>query len=270
MNYRWLKILTVLLPTITIGGFEYARHEFLLPYFTMDQGNVMITIMTFILAFIFSVWVFRKIERMSAQLAKEEAKHAVYQERERLARELHDNIAQAIFFLHVKVNQGKLDEAKSAVSEIDGQLRQAIFNLRSNPEEGVLLSERLGKWLHEWSLLTGIEVKQNLQGIDKYFRENEQVAFFSIVQEAFTNIRKHADASHAEVSWEMIGTGWHLLIRDNGVGIDLDHTTSSKQHWGQSMMRERALSLGATFEIKPSELGGTEILVKSFKGESGK
>ncbi|QIC07287.1 sensor histidine kinase [Brevibacillus sp. 7WMA2] len=268
MNYRWLKLTSIMLPTIMIGGFEYARHEFLLPYFTMDEGNVIITIMTLVLSFIFATWVFGKIKRMSEKLAKEKAKHAVYEERERLAQELHDNIAQAIFFLNVKLNQEKIEEAKATISEIDNQLRQAIFNLRSHPEEGVLLTDRLRKWLHEWSLITGIEVKQELDGMDQYFKPAEQVHLFSIIQESFTNIRKHADASHAEIQWQFQGTGWYLLIKDNGMGFDTE--TLKRERYGQTMMRERSWKLGASFEMRSGTHGGTEILIESFKGESGR
>ncbi|MBA4534837.1 sensor histidine kinase [Brevibacillus halotolerans] len=268
MNYRWLKLTSIMLPTIMIGGFEYARHEFLLPYFTMDEGNVIITIMTLVLSFIFATWVFGKIKRMSEKLAKEKAKHAVYEERERLAQELHDNIAQAIFFLNVKLNQEKIEEAKATISEIDNQLRQAIFNLRSHPEEGVLLTDRLRKWLHEWSLITGIEVKQELDGMDQYFKPAEQVHLFSIIQESFTNIRKHADASHAKIQWQFQGTGWYLLIKDNGMGFDTE--TLKRERYGQTMMRERSWKLGASFEMRPGTHGGTEILIESFKGESGR
>ena len=64
-------------------------------------------------------------------------------------RELHDDLAQTLFFLNVKLRQGDIEEAKAAVSEIDNSLRQAIFNLRTPPEEGTSLEQRIHTYLRE-------------------------------------------------------------------------------------------------------------------------
>lgn len=115
---RTLKWLTILLPTLLIGGFEYVRHDFLLDSLSMETGNLYITLLTLLMSFVFATWMFKRIARMNDTLAREQAKRAVYEERERLAEELHDNIAQVLFFLNVQLTKGQISEAREAVSRL--------------------------------------------------------------------------------------------------------------------------------------------------------
>lgn len=260
-SYRLLKVLTVLLPTLIIGGFEFIRHEYLLSVFSMEAGNWIITFLTLVIFYIYSVWMFRIIERKNQQLAEEKARGAVYEERERIAQELHDNIAQILFFLNVKMKQGKVDEARAAISEIDNHLRQAIFNLRSSPEDGVSFADRLTKWLDEWSAISGINVTKEIQVPDKYFSMVEEVQLFAIIQEAFTNIRKHSQANNAKIVFVSLSDGWTLEVNDDGIGFE-DHKMNINKY-GLSMMKKRADELNATFEIKTWAECGTELRLTS-------
>jgi nitrate/nitrite-specific signal transduction histidine kinase len=265
MTYRTLYWLTTLLPAVIIGGFEFVRHDFLLPYLSMERGNVYITILTLIISFLFANWMFRTIEKMNAKLVEEQARLAVYEERERLARELHDGIAQSLFFLNVKLKQGHLDDARVAVSAIDNHVRQAIFNLRALPEEGSL-GQRVEKWLSQWSALSGVDVSHEINVKEPFFTPAEEVQLFGIFQEAFANIRKHAQARHA---WVKLITDeprqWSLSIEDDGIGITPDSTEAKK--YGLTMMRDRAKQLRVVLEIKQREAGGTTITLTSQNGE---
>ncbi|MFB3169698.1 histidine kinase [Neobacillus sp. 179-C4.2 HS] len=259
MSYRLIQMLTVVLPTILIGGFEFFRHGFLLGHLSMETGNVLITILTFILSLLFSSWIFHIIKIKNDQLAEEQAKRAVYEERERLARELHDGIAQSLFFLNVKLKQGDLAAASSAVSTIDHHVRQAIFNLRSAPEEDGSLNSRVTKWISEWSSFTGIDVEMDFQTQNDLFTVKEEVQIFAIIQEAFANIRKHSGSTQAQIDFKGTQDQWQLRIWDNGRGIDI-HSLSERKY-GISMMRERARQVNAEFQIHKGVLGGTEIIL---------
>jgi two-component system nitrate/nitrite sensor histidine kinase NarX len=264
MSLRRYKLLTILLPAVVIGGFELIRHELLLHYLSMEVGNFYIIILTLLLSYWFSTWMFRKIQSMNQTIAEEQSRTAVYEERERLARELHDNIAQMLFFLNVQLKQGKTEEARSVVSEIDHHLRQAIFNLRSLPEDGVSFPERLDRWLREWSVISGVEVERRGEWADGIFDSSEEVQLFAIVQEAFTNIRKHSQADRAVLDWECGVEGdWALTVRDNGTGIRPPAVGASQ--YGISMMRKRAAELGAVLHIRPIEDGGTELIIEGRK-----
>ncbi|MEK8131278.1 ATP-binding protein [Paenibacillus filicis] len=274
MSMRTLKWCTILLPPVIIGGFEYVRHDFMLHLLSMETGNLYITLLTLLLSYIFGTWMFRRIETMNETIAAEKAKRAVYEERERLAEELHDNIAQVLFFLNVQLTKGQLSEAREAVSEIDHHLRQAIFNLRTAPEEGATFESRLRAWLEEWSGLTGIAVEPVLVLDGETIPPSAEVALFSIVREAFTNIRKHSQADQAffELGRSADGVRWRLRIADNGVGCSPEEAGgASGGRYGLVMLRKRALELGAELQLQSPPGGGTElVLTGETKREGGK
>jgi nitrate/nitrite-specific signal transduction histidine kinase len=272
MSLGKLKLLTILLPPVIIGGFEYIRHDFLLSEMSMESGNLYITGLTLLLSYLFASWMFRSIERNNERLAAEQSHRAVYEERERLAQELHDNIAQILFFLNVQLKKGELQEARSAVSEIDHHLRQAIFNLRTAPEEGATFSSRLAAWLDEWSGLSGIAVDQRIDIADQSMPLAAELQLFSIIREAFTNIRKHSQADHAviDLRTDKKGQDWHLEIRDNGIGLgDEDTRQKVPNRYGISLMRKQAAELGASLVVRTTSQGGTEIRVSGARENKG-
>ncbi|PWK15890.1 sensor histidine kinase [Tumebacillus permanentifrigoris] len=269
MTYTQLRWFSVLTPALLVGYMEYLRHQYLLPFLSMEQGNVLITFLVLVLSFFYATWVFRTIRRINNRLVEEQARRAVYEERERMARELHDGIAQTLFFLNVKLKQGKVEEARSAVAAIDNHVRQAIFNLRDLPEEGDTLTCRLEKWLGQWSALTGIEVQHEFQKPpEQLFDTAQEVQIFGIVQEAFNNIRKHAQATTAQVrfAWQA-DRSWQLVIEDNGRGIEeAILQRADLQKYGLRMMAERAEKLHADFTIRQSSGGGTELTLTARPG----
>jgi signal transduction histidine kinase len=256
MSLRLIKWFTILFPPLIIGGFEHFRHT-ILDHLSENVGNLIITLLTLIISYFFVTWMFKIIGCINQRLGEEQAKRAVFEERERLARELHDNIAQILFFLNVSLKKGKVEEARSAITEIDNHLRQAIFNLRSNPEQGVLFNARIQMWLEEWSRLTGVEVNQELRTLPGSFSNKEEIQLFAVIQEAFTNIRKHSLATKATFQLTAEKDSWTLVIRDNGQGLVNDFTNMKK--YGLSIIRKRCEELGATFSIKNVEDGGTEL-----------
>jgi two-component system nitrate/nitrite sensor histidine kinase NarX len=144
MSYRFLKLSTIFIPTLLIGGFEFLRHSVLLLHdFSMTEGNYFITILTFFVSYAFSNWMFKTIEEKNRRILSEREMRAIYEERERLAKELHDNIAQTLFLLKVYLKKGKLHDAQSLVNSIDSNVRQAIFNLRISPNEKSSFSDRV-------------------------------------------------------------------------------------------------------------------------------
>lgn len=263
MSLRVLKWLTIVLPPLLIGGFEFIRHEFLLSMLTMDAGNWVITILTLLLSFLFSTWMFRQIEQTNHRLAGERAARAVYEERERMAQELHDNIAQVLFFMNVQLSKGQIDEARSAVSELDHHVRQAIFNLRTDPSEGSDFITRLQVWLEEWSAISGISVDTHFESRAAAQAAKSEIALFSLIREAFTNIRKHSCAEQAAIHLLNADSnaGWELRITDNGRGFTEDKGSAGRQHWGLDYMRKSAKELGARLVIRAREPQGTEIIV---------
>lgn len=260
MPYRKLTLLTALIPTILIGGFEFFRHSALLHHVSMEAGNYLITILTFMISYGFALLIFHTIEKKNKRITNEREMRAVYEERERLAKELHDSIAQTLFLLKVHLKKGKVDEAGALVSSIDTQLRQAIFNLRMSPEEHVSFSKRIENWLEDWSTLSGIDIDSDIRLMEHFFTAAEEIQLFGVVQEAFTNIRKHSEAAYVFFQFLTHEKEWEMRVEDNGTGFDLAEIAANK--YGLAMLKERAERLGAFFEIDANPGRGTNIILR--------
>lgn len=276
MSLRALKWFTILLPPFIIGSFEYIRHgEWMLRHLSMERGNLYITLLSLVVSYAVSTRLFRRIEGTNRHLAEEQAKRAVLEERERLARELHDRIAQMLFYLNVSLKDGKVEEARSVAAEIDGHLRQAIYNLRQAPDQVQSFAEHAAGWIGEWRLLTGIEVDARIDLPPDAFADREQIALMGIIQEAFTNIRKHAEASKVDFELRADGRHWTMRIRDNGKGSVLQQEAGNRRtedgteafaaegmgKYGLSIMRKRARELRADLAIRAKPGEGWEIVL---------
>ncbi len=260
MSYKMLKVITILIPPLLIGGFEFIRHSALLHRLSMTTGNYLIIILTLAVSYVFSTWMFKTIEDINHRLATEREMRVIYEERERLAKELHDNIAQTLFLLKVNLKKGKINEANGLVNSIDANVRQAIYNLRMNPAEMITFSERVENWLNEWSAVSGIDVEVSIQLAEGHFSPSEEVQLFGIIQEAFTNIRKHSEAKSATLSLNQSNGEWEITIEDDGNGF-AQHDIQFNQ-FGLKMIEERAAKLNAEIEIASKIKKGTKITVK--------
>ena len=151
------RVGTVLLPAVVVFGVEYLRHEVLHDIVPEMWGNLMTGTIAFSTAALILIPIYRRLEAADDQLHAAEVERAVSDERERLARELHDGISQALFFLGVKARAldgalAALDlettrsaarEITHALEETSGRVRDAIFDLRTGPEPG----QPFGAWV---------------------------------------------------------------------------------------------------------------------------
>jgi signal transduction histidine kinase len=203
---------------------------------------------------------FKTIEEKNHRISLEREMRAIYEERERLAKELHDNIAQTLFLLKVNLKKGKLHEAQSLVNSIDSNLRQAIYNLRISPTEHALFSKRIEYWLDDWSTVSGIDIKASIKIDEGVFSPAEEIQLFSMIQEAFTNIRKHSNADGASLFFHSTRNKWDLIIKDNGKGFFMNEIPLNK--YGLVMLKERAHKIGAVIDIFSETGFGTKITIK--------
>jgi nitrate/nitrite-specific signal transduction histidine kinase len=258
-----MKLFTVFIPTLLIGGFEFFRHSVIHHHLSMETGNYLITILTLIISYAFASWMFNTIEMKNQRITKEREMRAIYEERERLAKELHDSIAQTLFLLKVYLKKGKNEEADSLVNSMDTQLRQAIFNLRMNPAEYINFSNRIQNWLEDWITVSGIDVVSDIRLKDNYFTPATEVQVFGVVQEAFINIRKHSKADSVVFKFHTRNNGWVMIIEDNGLGFNINEIGSNQ--YGLSMLKERSEKLNCILEIDTKVNRGTKIILRGNK-----
>ncbi len=194
----------------------------------------------------------------------------VIQERARLAREIHDGLAQTLAFLKLQASQMQsylaqgdlarlsqiLKDNYQALAEAYLDTRQAIDDLRLTPQAE--LNQWLEHILAEFENVTGLPVERDIQPLSRALAPEVQAQLVRIVQEALSNIRKHARARHVRVRLFNRSGETILEITDDGRGFDADDVPHITRH-GLRGMRERAEMLGADFQIISQALQGTTM-----------
>lgn len=198
----------------------------------------------------------------------------IIQERTRLAREIHDGLAQTLGFLKLQAAQmrnylarGDAERAResldlyfAALNEAYQDVRQTIDGLRIEPANA-----GLDGWLEqtvvEFRELSGLEVDFNRASLNGVLLPEVHAQLIRIVQEALSNVRKHAQASHVWVTCREAEDDLWLEIRDDGKGFAPEDVPRPSQH-GLRGMRERADLIGADFQVISRQQGGTTIRVR--------
>jgi two-component system nitrate/nitrite sensor histidine kinase NarX len=195
-------------------------------------------------------------------------------ERTRLAREIHDGLAQTLGFLKLKMAQMRnylengdyarlgqtIPTCYETLSDAYQDARQAIDGLRiSATSEG--LTGWIRQTIEEFQDYSGIEVNLCEPDLDLDLPPEVSAQLIRIVQEALSNIRKHAQASCVDVSCHKIGGDLLLEIHDNGQGFSPEDVRGPSQH-GLRGMRERSELIGADFQVMSRPQEGTTISIR--------
>jgi signal transduction histidine kinase len=149
------------------------------------------------------------------------------------------------------------------------EVRQSIFGLRTMVSRGLGLIPTLTEYLHEFSAQNGIGVELEVaDGRPIHLSPASEVQLIRIIQEALTNVRKHAGAAHAWVRLHRQDPWVQVIIEDDGRGFDPATLASpDRLHFGLQTMRERAEGLGGKLEIDTAPGRGTRI-VATLPGEA--
>ena len=208
------------------------------------------------------------------RLGRLDKEAAVSQERNLLARELHDSIAQSLAFLKIQVQLmrdalagGEPERVQQVVGEIDAGVRECYgdvrelllhFRTRSTGEDiGPALLTTLRKFEHQ----SGLPARLLMQGHGLPLSPEMQVQVLHIVQEALSNVRKHACASHVWLDVQQ-QPQWRFEVRDDGIGFDADDPARAETHVGLRIMAERAERIGATLELITTPGRGTSVMLE--------
>jgi two-component system nitrate/nitrite sensor histidine kinase NarX len=194
----------------------------------------------------------------------------IIQERTRLAREIHDGLAQTLAYLKLQTAQIQraltqndhvalkelLAQNYSALADAYLDARQAIDNLRLNPQHG--MSHWLDLAIKEFEHLSNIPVRRTLEAIVVEIPAEVQAQLVRIVQEVFSNIRKHSKAKNAWLVFKEWEGDLILEVGDDGQGFHPDDIPVLSQY-GLRGMRERAELIGADFQVVSRPGQGTVI-----------
>ena len=206
---------------------------------------------------------------------------AVLDERTRLAREIHDGLAQTLAFLKLETARMQSYIAKGEIMSIERALqacyqtlsdayldaRQAIDNLRRVPEDS--LTDWFKMTAADFQALTGLQMDVSFHEFERIFSPAIKAQLTRIVQEALTNIRKHAQSSMVSISASEHDGEIVVEVKDNGRGFSPVESQPVSQH-GLRSMRERAESIGADFQIVSALGAGTTVQVRIPNKERAK
>jgi nitrate/nitrite-specific signal transduction histidine kinase len=215
----------------------------------------------------------------NAQLYRQLHTLAILEERDRLAREMHDHLAQALGYLNVKASithdllssdnlekaKESLDEFKRVANLLYTDVRESIFNLRSSATPGMEFLPTLLEYLEEYRTHYGLDARLML-GNDYPIVLNPEVSIqvMRIIQEALTNVRRHAAASQVRIWLKDEGEQVVIIVEDDGTGFSAQEFSADdqKQHYGLRIMQERAENIGGELRLDSNPGQGTRVILQ--------
>ncbi|GAB4471794.1 MAG: hypothetical protein Kow00124_09260 [Anaerolineae bacterium] len=205
----------------------------------------------------------------NARLYRQAQEMAAFEERQRIARDLHDAVSQTLFSASImaemlarmwdsnpeQVRDGLL-ELRDLTRGAQAEMRILLLELRPAALADADLEDLLPQLSTAFSGRSGVPVDLRIETPPR-LPPDVKIAAFRIVQEALNNIQKHAGATQVVITLRGVADGLELHIIDNGAGFDLAHTP--QERLGLKIMQERAASAGASLSISSTPGQGTDI-----------
>lgn len=195
---------------------------------------------------------------------------AVVEERNRLARDLHDSVKQQVFAISMQLSAARtalsdsdkayqpVIQAEKLAQHAGTELTTLIHQLRPQSLESKTLPVALREHVTEWSKQNNIETHLSIDD-DLPLNVNEEQTLFRVIQEALSNVARHSHATHVTIELLHVDSEILLCVADNGKGLDMEH---AQKGVGLDSMRERLTQIGATFHVESEKDGGTQITSK--------
>ena len=215
-----------------------------------------------------------QLEAAQEELAAAERREGVLEERQRLAREIHDTLAQGFtsIVMHLEAAeqalpddldtlQKHLDQARGTARSSLEEARRVVQDLRPDLLEQQSLPDAIERTAMRWAEESGIPISTTITGKPAALHPNIEVTLLRATQEALNNIRKHAQATAVQLTLSYMNDMVILDIQDNGVGLNGAEPSPYSSDYGLQVMRERAELCGgsAILESDPGE--GTTVVV---------
>lgn len=178
-------------------------------------------------------------------------------ERRRIARELHDEAGQVLTAVKIELELDGRLEAGALVGRALAQVRDVSNLLRPAALDDLGLVAALRALVDDFALRTRIDVALDLDGVTRPDDPEVEVAVYRVIQEALTNVAKHAHATQARVRVRGGAGALSVVVDDNGVGAN----EAATSHLGWLGMRERVTALGGRLDIERAPAGGVRIAV---------
>lgn len=210
----------------------------------------------------------------SARMREHERQGAIVAERERIAREMHDSLAQILGVTHLRLRvlgsraevlaappvAAEIGELATMSEEAYRDVREAILGLREASRGGRSLVETIAAYLEKFAHQAGLSARiENELGHEPTLPPRAEVQLIRVIQEALTNVRKHGGAAHVVVRLAEAPTGVRITIEDDGRGFDVGGTLLGRDGFGLHTMRERMDLVGGTLSVDSAPGRGTTV-----------
>ena len=210
----------------------------------------------------------------NARLYRKAQAAAVLEERNRLARELHDSVTQQLFSITLTAQAARMQlerDPQRVASQLErlqetagaalAEMRALIYQLRPPALRDQGLVAALQQHAQFLAHREGMVITLSVSGDERLARGVEQ-PIYRIVQEALNNVVKHANARNVQVTLAFTGEGVRVCVRDDGQGFDPEALPAGDgRHFGLLSMRERAAEIGGTVEVRSAVGRGAEVIV---------
>lgn len=231
----------------------------------------------------FSYFIFRFTSHVQKKITEQTSEHiqdlAVAQERERIAREMHDGMAQVLGYINTQsialrkllLNDRTTEVRDGLVSmeeiarDLYSDVREGILGLRTTTveQDGLLpaITEYAQRYMEMSGVQVEIQVSPGAQGT--HLAPSAEIQLIRIVQEALTNVRKHSKVKAAEITVECNDGELHLTIADNGQGFEINRLPQTGwPRFGLQTMQERAQAVGGRCTVETTPGKGCRILIR--------
>lgn len=222
----------------------------------------------------------------NAQLYRRVQGVAILEERDRIAREMHDGFAQVLGYVNTKAQAvrhllalGRVDEAAEMVAQLEeaarevyADVREAILGLRATDQDDRRLVPRIRDYLDLFGRLADLKVNCRVEnGADLvHLPVAAEIQLLRIIQEALSNVRKHAGATEATVRLRAKDDSLRVIVKDNGHGFNPgDYDRGDWPQFGLKTMKERSEAVGGKFQLRSAAGKGTTVAVTVPLARSG-
>ena len=272
MSLRRIQWLAVLLPALCVGLFEFIRHQWLEPVLPTALGNLTDALIVAWIVYIFVQIFIRLIRSSVMEVAQAREESAAVAERQRIAREMHDSIAQTLFYVGVElyevenlVASGQGEEARSELRTVREEIRATHHKVRAviadlrEQDELDDFGEEVRRTANEFAQRLGMKVSCEITG-RVALPVSSRPHVLAIIQEALINAHRHGRTQQAKVRLMTVGEDTMIEVSDEGVGFD-PAMVPREERYGLTIMEERAQIAGGQLGLDSVPGRGTHVSV---------
>jgi signal transduction histidine kinase len=215
-------------------------------------------------------------KQAQARLVEQQRAMAILEERERLARELHDGQAQVLGYVKMRAQVARELLAQGQAAEVDAYLanliavaqdahadvREYLLGVKAAGAPELAFLDALQRYLHQFSQNYGICTELHVLPDFGDVEPTAQLQLLRIIQEALTNARKHAHASQIRIEASVQAGQACFTIQDDGQGFDPGQLADNGPTFGLRFMRKRAEEVGGSLEVHSAPGQGTHVIVR--------